>query len=296
MTPAGLLDEIAACERQVRAAQARQLELVARFAAGQRDGLEPGGCEQTERAVGMEAAAALRDANATARMDVGDADALAGRLPAVLAALAQGRIGLFAARQCAAAADAVRRDLLAADVDAALALEAAQLLPGQVRAAASARVAALDPAAAARRAEQARSRREVWVAPKPDGVATLGATLPAEQAVACWTALDDHARGRRADGDDRPIAQIMCDTLVERVTGAARADAPASVELQVVITDQSLLGASQDPATLAGYGPLPAGCRPRRGRGSAGCSPTRSPDPSPTPTADGAASPAACAT
>jgi hypothetical protein len=86
----------------------------------------------------------------------------------------------------------------------------------------------------------------------------LGATLPAEQALACWTALDDHARGRRADGDDRAIAEIMCDTLVERVTGAARADRAADVELQVVITDRSLLGSTDQPASLVGYGPIPA--------------------------------------
>jgi Domain of unknown function (DUF222) len=175
----------------------------------------------------------------------------------VLAALADGRIGLFAARQCAAATEAARA-LIGPNVDAALAEEAAQLLPGQVKAAADARVAALDPDAAARRADQARARRDVWVMPRSDGVAVLGATLPAEQALACWTALDDHARGRRADGDDRPIAQIMSDTLVERVTGANRAETPANVELQVVITDQTLLGASDQPATLAGYGPLPA--------------------------------------
>jgi Domain of unknown function (DUF222) len=258
MTPARLLDEIAACERRVRAVQARQLQLIAQFAAAQRDGLARGECEQTERAIGMEVAAAIGASIATARAWVGDADTLTGRLPAVLEALAQGRIGLFAARQCAAAAEAVHRGLLTPDVDHALAEEAAQLLPGQVKAAADARVAALDADAAARRADEARARRDVWVMPKPDGVATLGATLPAEQAVACWQALDSHARGRRADGDDRPIAQIMCDTLVERVTGATRAEAPAGVELQVVITDQTLLGASDSPATLAGYGSIPA--------------------------------------
>jgi hypothetical protein len=151
----------------------------------------------------------------------------------------------------------VHRGLLTADVDAALAEEAAQLLPGQVKAAADTRLAALDPDAAAARADQARARRDVWYAPRPDGVAAVGATLPAEQALACWTALDRHARGRRADGDHRTIAQIMADTLVERLTGAARADAAAAIELQIVLTDRSLLGGGQ-PATLAGYGPLPA--------------------------------------
>jgi hypothetical protein len=44
--------------------------------------------------------------------------------------------------------------------------------------------------------------------------------------------------------------------LVERLTGAARADAAAHIELQLVITDHALLGSGQ-PA-LAGHGPIPA--------------------------------------
>jgi hypothetical protein len=81
MTPARLLDEIAACEKRVRAAQARPLTLIAAFAEDQRDGLEPGECQQTERAIGMEVAAALGVSIATARCRVGDADTLTGRLP-----------------------------------------------------------------------------------------------------------------------------------------------------------------------------------------------------------------------
>ncbi|HSS67709.1 MAG TPA: hypothetical protein VLK34_04105, partial [Nocardioidaceae bacterium] len=87
MTPTGrLLDEIAACERQVRALQARQLGLLAEYAAAERDGLRPGECEQTERAVAMEAATALGASTASARMLVCDADTLVGLLPAAAAA------------------------------------------------------------------------------------------------------------------------------------------------------------------------------------------------------------------
>jgi hypothetical protein len=50
----------------------------------------------------------------------------------------------------------------------------------------------------------------------------------------------------------------MSDTLVERLTGATRAAAPAAVELQVVLTDRALLGADDQPALLAGHGPIPA--------------------------------------
>jgi Domain of unknown function (DUF222) len=259
MEPARLLDEIAVSEGRIRAEQAQQLRLIAEFGESQRGGRLAWQCEETERATGAEVAGALGVSFTSAMLLAGSAETLVDRLPAVLAALSDGRIGLYAAKQLAGASDAVARELLTPDVDEALALESAQLLPGQVRSAADARLSALDPAAAAARAEAARARCDVWTLPKADGVASFGATLPAEQALACWDTLDSQARGLRAAGDERAIAQIMCDTLVERVTGAARAGRAAAVELQVVITDQALLGVSDDPATLVGHGPIPAG-------------------------------------
>src|SRR5262245_31574065 len=115
MGSAALLDEIAACERRVRGAEARQLELGSAFADVERDGEEPWSCEQTERAIAMEVAAALGVSLATGRDRVGDAGALTERLPAVLAALRDGRIGMFAARQVAAASCSVAAGLLTAD-------------------------------------------------------------------------------------------------------------------------------------------------------------------------------------
>jgi hypothetical protein len=49
----------------------------------------------------------------------------------------------------------------------------------------------------------------------------------------------------------------MADTLVQRLTGQATAEA-VHAEIQLVITDQTLFGDSDDPAHLAGYGPIPA--------------------------------------
>ncbi len=71
------------------------------------------------------------------------------------------------------------------------------------------------------------------------------------------------ARARHGDGDDRSIDQIMCDTLVERVTGQAKAD-QLPLEVAVVISASSLLGVDDQPAKLVGhnggdYGVLPAG-------------------------------------
>lgn len=110
-----------------------------------------------------------------------------------------------------------------------------------------------------------------------------------------FTALDSHARGMRADGDGRSIRALMCDTLVERVTGVAVLpdpvipdaspgrdrcpDSPGSpsgsasaaagasgvgsrmaarVELQVVIGASTLLGVDDAPVLLRGYGAISA--------------------------------------
>ena len=96
-----------------------------------------------------------------------------------------------------------------------------------------------------------------------DGTGNLTALLPAEQAVAAWQTLDHEARCRRADGDDRSIDHLMCDLLVERVTGQTAAS-DLNLEVGVVIAASSLLAADQQPAKLVGHrggdhGVLPAG-------------------------------------
>ncbi len=64
-------------------------------------------------------------------------------------------------------------------------------------------------------------------------------------------------RPARAAGDDRGKGQVMADTLVERVTGQATADA-VPVEIQLVMTDEALLADDDTPAHVTGYGPVPA--------------------------------------
>jgi hypothetical protein len=49
----------------------------------------------------------------------------------------------------------------------------------------------------------------------------------------------------------------MADTLIERITGASAGQA-ASVAVNVVISDQALLGVERSAAVIAGYGPVPA--------------------------------------
>ena len=57
--------------------------------------------------------------------------------------------------------------------------------------------------------------------------------------------------------DDRSRGQVMADTLVERVTGRP-AEVPEPVAVNLVMSDQTLLGDDNSPATIEGYGPIPA--------------------------------------
>ena len=109
----------------------------------------------------------------------------------------------------------------------------------------------------------ARARKAVRAIMHGDGTANLTALLPAEQAVAAWQTLDHQARCRRADGDQRAIDALMCDLLVERLTGQTTAT-DLHLEVGVVIAASSPLGADQQPAKLIGHrggdhGVLPAG-------------------------------------
>ena len=110
-----------------------------------------------------------------------------------------------------------------------------------------------------RRARTARKDRRVTLRPAPDTMSVLSGLLPVEQGVACLAALRRHADATVAAGDGRTRDQVMADTVVERLTGQARAE-DVNVEVGVVIPVEALLD-PDSPATgdLVGHGPLPAG-------------------------------------
>src|SRR6476661_8029464 len=113
----------------------------------------------------------------------------------------------------------------------------------------------IDAASVMARAAKAEADRRVTLRPAPDTMAYLTALLPVAQAVAAHAALV--AAAARASGDDRGKGQVMADTLVERVTGQGSADA-VPVEVQLVMTNEALLGDDDTPAHVTGYGPVPA--------------------------------------
>jgi hypothetical protein len=112
----------------------------------------------------------------------------------------------------------------------------------------------LDPHAVVDRAAKAESERTVTIRPAPDTMTYVTALLPVAHGVSVYAALK-----READVcfDGRSRGQVMADTLVERVTGRP-ADQPVPVTVNVVISDQALLGAENASAAIVGYGSVPS--------------------------------------
>ena len=115
----------------------------------------------------------------------------------------------------------------------------------------------LDARTVVDRAAYAESERRVTLRPAPDAMCWLTALLPAAQGVGVLAAMSRAADSAKASGDPRGKGQIMADTLVERVTGLATAEA-VPVELQLVMTERALLSGDETPGCLQGYGSVPA--------------------------------------
>lgn len=262
-TPGERVDHIAALDRAINMLHAALNVETAVFAEQRRledlaDGISRG---NAGRGAAIELGMARRVSKATIDHQLAFAKPLVDDFPELLAAGLDGQISQAAAKHVVRACDVLDSEQRRA-LDGELTDLASRLSPGQVKKAANRRVAAADPDAAVARACRARAAKNIRAVVVGDGTGTLIATLPVEQTVAAWQALDHEARCRRADGDERSIRELICDLFVERVTGRTPAD-DLNLELSVLISASSLLGIDEQPARLTGhhggdYGVLPA--------------------------------------
>ncbi|NTY63518.1 HNH endonuclease [Mycolicibacterium sphagni] len=253
-----LVERIAALERLKSAAAAGQARLAAALDASRRAAEAAAGVPAAKRGRGMAAEVALarRDSPARGGRHLGLAKALVYEMPHTLAALDSGVLSEWRAtivvRESACLDVEDRRRLDAELCSDTAALEG--LGDGALTAEAKAIAYRLDPHAVVDRAARAVEERTVTIRPAPDTMTYVTALLPMAQGVSVYAALK-----READVccDGRSRGQVMADTLVERVTGRP-ADAAVPVAVNVVISDQALLGAKQGAAVIAGYGSVPS--------------------------------------
>ena len=258
LTQADMIDHLTVMEQLKAGLAAAQARVTARLAAT-RDAAEAASglpAEQRCRGLGHEIALARRESPARGHQHLGLAHALVHELPHTLAALTRGDITEWRAT-LVARETAILSRTHRIQVDAELA--GRLVTAGDKAVAAMARKIGyrLDPGSATRRVRGAHSDRRVGIRPAPDTMAYLTGFLPVAQGVACHAALQQEADTLRAAGDTRTRGQIMADTLVARVTGQATATG-TPVEINLVMTDKTLLGGDHEPAHLYGYGPVPA--------------------------------------
>ena len=255
---AALIARIAALETVKSAAAAGQARAAAALDQARRAREAHAGKPAHRRGVGVatEVALARRDSPARGSRHLGFAKALVHEMPHTLAALASGVLSEWRAtlivRESACLTIQDRRTL-----DAELCADVAELEGmGDARVAAAAKAIAyrLDPHAVVDRAASAITDRRVSIRPAPDTMTWVSALLPVAQGVGVYAALK---RAADTTFDERSRAQIMADTLVERITGRA-AQQPEPVAVNLVITDEALLGSADTAAVIDGYGPIPA--------------------------------------
>ena len=258
---AAIIDELRALEDRKSAIAARQARLaVALDLIRRREhaalGLPP---DQLGAGVGAEIALARRESPAKGSRLLGLARALVTEMPHTLAALDTGHLNEWRATLLVretACLDAADR----AAVDEELAADTGTFDgAGDCAIISAAKAAAYrhDPRSVTQRAAHAETERSVSLRPAPDTMCYLTALLPVAAGVAAYAALTKHADTARASGDPRSRGQLMADALVERVTGTP--GGITGIEVQLVMTDRTLLAADNEPARLAGYGVVPAG-------------------------------------
>ena len=109
------------------------------------------------------------------------------------------------------------------------------------------------------RHRRALSDREVRLAPARDGMSWLELLLPCATASACYDRVTASAKSLQGSGEPRTLSQLRADVAAGLLTdGVTSQGVGVGIRANVTITVpvMTLLGHSQEPAVLAGYGPI----------------------------------------
>ncbi|WP_246127815.1 HNH endonuclease signature motif containing protein [Amycolatopsis rhizosphaerae] len=228
-------------------------------------------CSNAYQAVKLAAVAALGDADSVAKEvalelhygarqaegQVSLARDLAQRLPATFEAMRQGAVDPYRASKVADQTS-VLADEQAREVDARVAGKITTRDATSVRRLVNRTVARVDPDGHARRCEERKRSRNVQLCHEDDGMATLYAYLPAEIAATIYTRVDRVARQLRSRGEERTLDELRADVFSDLCLGVARPVEPPRAEVFVYLDFLTWTGLRNEPAELAGHGPIPA--------------------------------------
>ncbi|QOD03416.1 DUF222 domain-containing protein [Pseudarthrobacter sp. BIM B-2242] len=225
--------------------------------------------EQTAQEMGTvaEVACALTVSERTAAGLLGEAHRLTTALPLTLAALQAGTLSWQHARIMVdettnlepAAAHALEAHFLDPEAPNPARGAAGGMVPGRFRAKARTWRERHHPVSIEQRHTRSALDRRVEYAPDRDGMAWLSAYLPADQAAGIWNRATTAARALQSPTEARTLTQLRADNVAAWLLGGDNADDIPSPAAQVLVTVPvfALMGLTDEPAILDGYGPIP---------------------------------------
>jgi hypothetical protein len=271
LSSSGRIDYLSALDRQESWMCALKQEALVAIAGEYAD--EDGGifgCVDDEEREDVATALRLSPTSAQSRIDV--ARVLVGHLPNTISALSTGEISVAHATVIAReTATAIRNGLSEESIfrveQTALA-HAEFHTPGQVASKVKTTIAKLAPEEFEEVADRARDARRVSCYPEADGMATVIAILPAEDAQTVMKSIEAFILKRNSE--DAPewsilsadmkradaltyIASQALSSLADEVQPHRR-----PITISVAIDLATLMGLAENPGQLAGYGAIPA--------------------------------------
>jgi hypothetical protein len=270
---AGKLDYLAALDRQeswICALKQEALVAIAGEVADETGGIF-GAVDDEER---EDVATALRLSPTAAQNRIDVARVLVGHLPNTISALATGEISAAHATVIAKeTATAIRNGL---SEDAVFRVEQTALAhaefhtPGQVATKVKTTIAKLAPEEFEEIVDRARDSRRVSCYPEADGMATVVAILPAEDAQTVMKSIEAYILKRNQEDEvDAEWSMLSADmkradaltAIASQALGAMAEDVRPHrrpITISVAVDLPTLLGLAENPGQLAGYGAIPA--------------------------------------
>jgi hypothetical protein len=251
-TDTDCIDRLTALERLKSAAAAAQARVTGDLETARRADGRP----HTDHGLGGEVALARQESPHHGRAHLALSRALLHDLPHTLAAHAAGDHSDRRAQIIATERAEMRRpDRFL--VDAELAGQLTGLGDLDVQQATRRIVLRIDEEAVLRRRQKAHNARHVSGRVLPDGTAQVTGIVSDVAYAAILNSLARGAARARAAGDDRTRGQLMADLFVARLTGQVTAQS-TPVAVQLVVSAETLLGDSSEPAQVPGAGHVPA--------------------------------------
>ncbi|MCO4262351.1 HNH endonuclease [Pseudarthrobacter sp. MDT3-26] len=267
----GWLDTLAVAARLQAATAALVVHAAAGFTDTTRAMASPNALPQgriaQEMAVVAEVACVLTVSERTAGALLSEAHELTTTLPLTLAALQDGNISWQHARAMVdetaslnpAGAAALEAHFLDPDApNPAQCCPAGELVPSRFRHKARTWRERHHPDSIEKRHTKSALDRWLEFAPDRDGMAWLSAYLPADQAAGIWDRTTTAARALQGPHEDRNLSQIRADVAAGWLLGGTAEHVPSpSAQVLVTVPVFALMGLTDEPAMLDGYGPIP---------------------------------------